>query len=111
MERHKPDSEVRAATLILQDYQTQGAVRPLSTGEGVRHLVPWFIISKEEGSKTKHRLISDCRELNQFFTPQKFRLDNIQAIFPYLQKGWWAAKLDLKDAYFHLPLAAGLKNI
>ena len=79
-------------------------------GEGVKHLVPWFMNSKPEKGMTKHRLISDCRELNNFFKPHKFRLDNVQQIFPYLQKGWWGAKLDLKDAYFHLPLCSEVRK-
>ena len=57
----------------------------------------------------KDRLISDCRKLNQFLTPQQFRLDHLQNIFPYLRKGQWGAKIDLKDAYFHLPLGKDLR--
>ena len=30
-------------------------------------------------------------------------------ILPYLRKGWWGAKIDLKDAYFHLPLGEAIK--
>jgi len=29
--------------------------------EGTHYLVPWFVITKKEGEKTKNRLISDCR--------------------------------------------------
>jgi hypothetical protein len=58
----------------------------------------------------KHRLIADCRELNQFCLPEKFTLENIQAIFPLLRKNWFAVKLDLKDAYFHLGLKENLKQ-
>ena len=57
----------------------------------------------------KHRLISDCRELNQFFCPKQFRLENLNQIWPYLRQGWWGAKVDLKDAYFHLRMSENLK--
>ena len=53
----------------------------------------------------KHRLISDCRELNKTLDPPKFKLDNIQQIFPVIQKGMQAIKVDLKNAYFHLCVA------
>ena len=36
-------------------------------------------------------------------------MDHLQNIFPNLKKGHWAAKLDLKDAYFHIPIHDGLK--
>ena len=103
------EAEILVATQVLADYQQVGAVLPVS-GEHATHWVPWFVISKAEHNTTKHRLISDCRELNHFFVPQNFRLDNLHQIFPYQKKGWWAANLDLKDAYFHLPLPDTLKR-
>ena len=93
---------------ILLDYQSSGAVKlvdPYTT----RFLVPWFVISKTEGDKIKDRLICDCRKINQFLEPKPFRLDHLQNIFPYLRKGQWAAKIDLKDAYFHIPLGQDLR--
>ena len=97
----RPVSDIQLAECILQDYKSVGAVKEVSM-EGTEHLIPWFIISKEEPTGMKHRLISDCREINQFLETQRFALDNIQNILPFLQKGQWAGKIDLKDAYFHL---------
>ena len=51
----------------------------------------------------KHRLIADCRELNQFCSPEKFTLETMQTIYPLLKKGWFCAKLDLKDAVYGVP--------
>jgi hypothetical protein len=64
-------------------------------GGSYNHLIPWFILSKQEGSSTKNRLISDCRELIQFVETKKFRLQNLHNIFPFLKKGDWSAKIDL----------------
>ena len=109
--KEKKDSEIKLAREILEDYQKSGAVKKLSPEDGrTLHTIPWFIITKTEGNSEKHRLIADCRELNQFFCPKNFRLDHLQNIFPYLRKGQWAAKLDLKDAYFHLPLNQNLQS-
>ena len=49
-------------------------------------------------------------EINKHLQTRRFRLDNLQTIFPYLRKGQWAAKLDLKDAYFHLGLHPELRK-
>ena len=48
--------------------------------------------------------------MNQFLQPKEFKLDHLNAIFPYLKKGWVAAKVDLKDAYFHLNLSSTLSQ-
>ena len=78
--------------------------------QGSKHLLPWFLISKpEERGAVKWRFISDCREINQHFQVQPFKLDHTQQILPAVQKGHWASKIDLKDAYFHLPVDPSLK--
>ena len=71
--------------------------------------MPWFVTSKEENGATKHRFITDCRVLNQYFCPKQLKLDNLNQILPFLRKNWWGVKVDLKDAYFHLRLAESLQ--
>jgi hypothetical protein len=58
----------------------------------------------------KHRLISDCRLINNHLQPKKFKLEHWKDIFPSLRKGMWGCKIDLKHAYFHLPLHPELKE-
>ena len=61
-----------------------------------------LVFAEEPEGGEKVRFIADCRQLNQFLTPKTFRLDHLSGIFPYLRKGMWGAKVDLKHAYFHL---------
>ena len=105
----KSAQEVAQALEVLSEYMEVGAVIKDPPGE-TRHLVPWFVISKQEKGKEKLRLISDCRIINQFFEPKHFKLDHWKNIFPFLKKGMWAGKIDLKHAYFHLGLADQLKS-
>ena len=58
----------------------------------------------------KLRFITDCREIYQFLQPKPVKLENWQQIFPLLRKVMWAAKIDLKHAYFHLGIAEQLKE-
>ena len=88
------------AEKILLDYERSGAVERVSA-EGTGHPIPWFLLEKNEPSgEKKWRFISDCRELNSHFQAKKFSLDHMQHIYPQLVKDQWAAKIDLKDAYF-----------
>ena len=64
---NKSEKDLQLAQEILLDYEKSGAVRVVTDPHHTRHLVPWFIVSKEEQGGLKHRFITDCRELNQFF--------------------------------------------
>ena len=88
----------------IQEYLEVGAIKEIPMHQA-KHLIPWFVIKKGE----KLRLITNCKEINQYLEPKAFRLENWAEIFPHLRKGMWAAKIDLKHAYFHLELAKGLK--
>ena len=102
-ETRRSAEQIQLAKEVLKEYLEVGAIKQIPETQA-RHLIPWFVIQKTEGEKTKLRLISDCRELNQYFCPRHFRLDHWSTIFPMLRKGMWAAKIDLKNAYFHLAL-------
>ena len=88
----------------IQEYLEVGAIKEIPLHQA-KHLIPWFVIKKGE----KLRLITNCKELNNYLEPKPFSLENWPEIFHYLRKGMWAAKIDLKHAYFHLQLAERLK--
>jgi len=96
--------ETQMALETIQEYLEVGAIKEILPHQA-KHLIPWFLIKKGE----KLRLITNCKEINQYLEPKPFRLENWPEIFPHLRKGMWAAKIDLKHAYFHLQLAAHLK--
>ena len=82
----------------------------MSDHQNTRPFVPWLIVSKQGNGSLKHRFITDCRELNPFLQPKQFQLGHLSAIDPYLKKGQVAAKVDPKDAYFHLSLSSILSQ-
>jgi hypothetical protein len=99
----------KLAKTVLENFLAVGAAKKVPLAEA-KYLVPWFVIQKVESSgREKLRLISDCRVLNRWLTPKRFRLDHWKDIFPVLRKDMWAAKIDLKNAYFHLELSSKLK--
>jgi hypothetical protein len=96
--------ETQMAWETIQEYLDVGAVKEISLDQA-KHLIPWFVIKKGD----KLRLITNCKEVNQYLEPKPFRLENWPEILPFLRKGMWAAKIDLKHAYFHLGIADQLK--
>jgi hypothetical protein len=100
----RSQEETQMAWETIQEYLEVGAVKEIKMQEA-KYLIPWFVIKKGE----KLRLITNCKEINQYLEPKSFRLENWPEIFPHLRKGMWAAKIDLKHAYFHLSIADTLK--
>ena len=54
----------------------------------------------------EERPVIDLRDLNQFLVYEHFQMEGIHLVPELLQQGDWLAKLDLKDAYFTVPVCA-----
>ena len=73
--------------------------------------IPWkdvkccssiFAIPKKDSPHW--RLITNLSNVNAFLQTTYFTLPTWKDIFPFLQKGMWACKVDIKGAYNHWPL-------
>jgi len=51
-----------------------------------------------------HFPIFNLRRLNAYLRPNKFRLTNNFQVGSFLQRGDWLAKIDLSNAYVHVPV-------
>ena len=49
--------------------------------------------------------------LNKFLKNQTFKMENLPSILPYIRPSDWAVTLDLKDAYYHIPIAKESQRI
>lgn len=61
----------------------------------------YFIIPKKEGG---HRPILDLRHLNQYLKILPFKMIHTKMVMQAIRAGEWFTSLDLKDAYFHVPI-------
>ena len=75
--RYCPSQQTMIALSLIKEYLAIGALKELFPAshlpvptfliqQNIFHLVPWFVISKPENNALKHRLITDCREVNNF---------------------------------------------
>jgi hypothetical protein len=98
----KSAEELKLAEPLIEQYLNLGVLKRVSPQLSL-HRLPWFVLTKIDSSgQLKHRLICNARQINKFLRPQPFRMDHWAQIFPFLKHNWWGAKIDLKDAYFHL---------
>lgn len=62
---------------------------------------PLFIVTKNNG---KNRVIFNLKALNQFMKTRHFHLFHHQQMPNFLQEKDWMTKLDINQAYYHLPI-------
>jgi hypothetical protein len=63
---------------------------------------PIFCVPKRDGGK---RPCLDLRALNVDVTKRHFKMESLATAYRLIQQGDWMVKLDIKDAYLHVPLA------
>lgn len=61
----------------------------------------FFLRTKKSG---EWRPILNLRPLNKYIRPRRFKMESLAAVLPELNRGWWGATLDLKDAYLHIAI-------
>ncbi|XP_073412144.1 uncharacterized protein [Dendrobates tinctorius] len=69
--------------------------------EGRGFYSPLFLISKPDGT---FRTIINLRKLNTFIKNYKFKMESIRSTIKLLFPNCVVAGIDLKDAYYHLPI-------
>jgi ribonuclease HI len=60
-----------------------------------------FLVPKKTGEL---RPILNLRNLNQFLIKKSFKMETLPAVIRAVQPQDWLVSLDLKDAYFHVPI-------
>ena len=58
-----------------------------------------------------YRLLLNVKQLNKFLPNQTFRMECLSSVLPSINATEWAATIDLKDAYYHIPIAKESKRI
>ena len=60
-----------------------------------------FLVPKKGG---QFRPVINLKALNQFVRPQNFKMEGIQMLKDLFRPGDWLAMVDMKDAYFTIPI-------
>ena len=101
-----PRSERKDIKAKLTELEQTGVTRRLTEQEfsETRHWTRIFLRDKKDSSDK--RLITDLRPLNGCYKTPAFKQDTWATVLSTLEddKWNWAAKLDLKDFFYHLGL-------
>ena len=67
-----------------------------------------FLVSKESGG---YRPVINLKPLNRYIYNQRFKMETSRSIVKAVSPGDWAVSIDLKDAYFHVPVHPEVQHL
>ena len=88
----------------VAELMMKGAIREIAETsppeEGIFYST-LFLVPKKDGG---HRPVINLKALNNFVIAPHFKMEGIQTLKSLLRQGDWLVKIDLKDAYFAIPI-------
>ena len=84
----------------------KGVIEPSKPSDG-DFISTIFVRPKKDGS---HRLILNLKPLNEFVAYYHFKMDTIHAALKLMRPGCFMASVDLKDAYYSIPISVEDRN-
>ena len=85
----------------------KGVIEPSKPSDG-DFISTIFVRPKKDGS---HRLILNLKPLNEFVAYYHFKMDTIHAALKLMRPGCFMASVDLKDAYYSIPVSVEDRNV
>ena len=101
---HPPQFNLSQTRLIQQEVeelQKKGAVIELSPSPKGGFFSTLFLVPKKDGGQ---RPVVNLKALNNFVQTPHFKMEGIHTLKNLLRAGDWLTKVDLKDAYFAIPI-------
>ena len=101
---HPPHLPTREASLLEEEIQLlleKQVVQevPASTKGFYSNI---FMVPKKDGGQ---RPVINLKHLNRFVKSEHFKMEGLHTVKALIQKNDWLAKVDLKDAFFMVPIA------
>ncbi|KAK0403958.1 hypothetical protein QR680_017214 [Steinernema hermaphroditum] len=104
MQRHPPSTTGCPNPMLaaeIEDLKQKGAIRKIARSE-VRWLSIVFAIPKKDGSA---RPVVNLKPLNKYLESRHFKMESISSLRSLLTQGDFMIKIDMKDAFFGIPMA------
>ena len=92
-------------TLLNEEIQkrlTKGAISEIPPRENPQGFhSSLFLVPKKDGGK---RPVINLKDINTYVPPYHFKMEGLHTLRDILNEGDWMTKVDLKDAYFTIPI-------
>lgn len=105
-----PASEEKRQILsaYVKSLLEQVAAIPVPDGQrGMGVYSPLFMVQKKNRA---WRPVIDLTHLNRFIRKERFRMETLSTFQQSVQPADWLVSIDLKDAYFHVPVEADFQQ-
>lgn len=93
-------TEKREISKLLDEFLNKGIIKETAQAKD-QFISRIFITPKNDGS---FRLIINLKELNEFVITEHFKLEDQKTVVKLLSKDCFLATIDLKDAYYLIPM-------
>jgi len=95
------EKETQLMNTEISKLLEKGAISAVSSLQTQGFLSRIFLVPKKDGSQ---RPVINLRQLNYFVIWEHFKMESIHLVENLIQEGDWMIKMDLKDAYFSIPI-------
>ena len=95
--------QTQTCEIKIQNLLEKDAIVPCEH-ENREYISPIFTTPKKDGSS---RMILNLKSLNQFLEHRHFKMHSFSTIVNMAKPNCFTASIDLKDAYYSVPIAAG----
>ncbi|XP_070518817.1 uncharacterized protein [Cardiocondyla obscurior] len=100
IERKISNEEKEKLSLEIIELLKKGAIEECQECVG-QFISPYFLVPKPDGT---NRFIFNLKKLNEYLQPQHFKLEDIRSVLNLVSQGDYFCSIDLKDAYFLIPI-------
>ena len=101
-ETRPPHDQADVLSAEVEALLLKHAIRPVPPHDRERgYYSTYFLVTKKDGG---FRPILNLRWLNLSVRYRRFRMETLRTILAVVRPGVWMASIDLKDAYFHIPI-------
>ena len=97
----RPASEESVIDLEVEKLLSKKVIEPTGHSHG-EIISDVFVRGKKDGG---HRMILNLKNLNQYANKLHFKMDTLNTIIKLVEKDCFMASIDLKDAYYSVPIA------
>lgn len=104
-------ADLKTLEAELDSNLEKGSVEPVPSEELNQDAFFSSQFTVPKGDTGTFRQVSNLRALNQFVQPRHFKMEGLPSIPTLLRRGDFLTKLDIKDAFFHVPIASEHRDL